>query len=450
MQEFSTKSTGSSYTAVEFNQHIEELENIIKSTGIALSSGDLYQVSKAVANYVAGGDYYADSGIADAYVLTPVGLKKAPAAVLDGMRVRFKVGNTNTGASTVNVNGIGAVAIKGLDNVALVAGELILNDIVELEYNSTLGGFIIMNTAKRTIKKLLQNFTVIGDIGDVAQQNAGHIFELTEPGSDTSDVIAQYNFLNGALTTDEKGVYALTNHNSVLGVNGITGNDYAVEFNGTNKGFSQGTLLDVVPTAIAIDTWLNLDVVSGDDYIFEKQNSAGDFLFVKAKSGFIRINANTGNQMDTPNISASEWFLLTINWDTTNGLRAWINDALVVQRADFTTLMSNGTSKDFYIGNESTLTTYGMDGKMCMFRVRDKVLTQKDIDIAYATKYTIPSLITGTDYTLQALLKENGNDDFISEDKSNIEISRDGTNNLLYRYGGLYDSADKLRLKIRN
>ena len=43
-----------------------EIQNIIETFGIALSSGDLNQLGKAISGYIANGTFYTDSGAADA------------------------------------------------------------------------------------------------------------------------------------------------------------------------------------------------------------------------------------------------------------------------------------------------------------------------------------------------------------------------------------------------
>ena len=132
-----SKITGDSLTATEFNQIPNELENTISSTGQTPNDGDLFQVSKSIADYTANGDFYTDSGAADAYVLAAQGSKQAPTSYATGTRVRFSVGNTNTGASTVNVATLGVKSIKRQDGSALSIGDMVAGEIVELEYDST-------------------------------------------------------------------------------------------------------------------------------------------------------------------------------------------------------------------------------------------------------------------------------------------------------------------------
>lgn len=139
MQDIATKVDGTStLSAAEFNQIPSEMENLITTSGQTLSSGDLNQVAKAAANYAAIGAFYTDSGIADAYVLTNVGSFKAPSAYTNGMVVRFKPGNVNTGASTVNVASLGVKSIKKADgSTDPAAGELEASKDISLIYDGT-------------------------------------------------------------------------------------------------------------------------------------------------------------------------------------------------------------------------------------------------------------------------------------------------------------------------
>lgn len=79
-------------------------------------------------------DYVADSGAADAYVITP---SPAVTAYTAGQIFSFKAGNTNTGASTVNVNGLGTKTIKKNVSDDLAAGDILADQIVVIEYDGT-------------------------------------------------------------------------------------------------------------------------------------------------------------------------------------------------------------------------------------------------------------------------------------------------------------------------
>jgi len=139
MQNIPTKTDDVSVLpADEFNQMATEMENIITNTGQALTSSDLSQISKAISIYAAGGDFYTDSGTADAYVLNLIGSKQSPTAYFVGMRARFVVGAANTGASTANVNSLGVKNIKKPDGSSdPAAGDLPMGQMVDLTYDGT-------------------------------------------------------------------------------------------------------------------------------------------------------------------------------------------------------------------------------------------------------------------------------------------------------------------------
>lgn len=74
----------------------------------------------------------ADTGAADAYV---VSLPYAPSAYTAGLTFAFKPANANTGASTINVDGLGAKAIKRANGDALKAGDLVADAVAVLAYD---------------------------------------------------------------------------------------------------------------------------------------------------------------------------------------------------------------------------------------------------------------------------------------------------------------------------
>ncbi len=104
------------------------------STGASLTPTPALLRSKLLSDYVA------DTGAADAYVITPV---PAITAYVTGQRFSFKVKTTNTTASTLAVSGLSATAIlKGDGTAALTAGDFVAGQIVEVEANGN--GFQLM------------------------------------------------------------------------------------------------------------------------------------------------------------------------------------------------------------------------------------------------------------------------------------------------------------------
>lgn len=88
--------------------------------------------------------YAASAAGTDTYAVT---LSPVPAAYVNGMAVRFKADVANTGAATLNVNSLGAIAIVTSVGTALATGDIVANQIVQVIYNSTGPVFELVNPA---------------------------------------------------------------------------------------------------------------------------------------------------------------------------------------------------------------------------------------------------------------------------------------------------------------
>jgi len=81
-----------------------------------------------------GSQFAADAEASDSYVIT---LDPAPAAYFTGMMVVFTANTANTGAATLNVNSLGAKAIKKQKDVALGDGDIKAGQVVVVVYDGT-------------------------------------------------------------------------------------------------------------------------------------------------------------------------------------------------------------------------------------------------------------------------------------------------------------------------
>jgi hypothetical protein len=97
------------------------------------------------------GDYAADAGANDTYVIT---LSPVPTAYTTGMEISFKPNTGNTGAATINVNSLGAQTIKKGGTTDLSDGDLIAGRVYELVYDGT--NFQVKDVATLS-KKVSQN-----------------------------------------------------------------------------------------------------------------------------------------------------------------------------------------------------------------------------------------------------------------------------------------------------
>ena len=138
MQDLNDKVTGSTLSAAEWNEVPSEIQNVIEALGIALSSGDLDQLGKAISGYSANGSFYTDSGSANAYVLTPIGNKESPPAYAEGMVSEFIAGNANTAAATANVGGLGVINIRLRGGIIIpAAGDILTTRPTRLIYRTS-------------------------------------------------------------------------------------------------------------------------------------------------------------------------------------------------------------------------------------------------------------------------------------------------------------------------
>lgn len=77
--------------------------------------------------------YYVTTGSSNAYVLTP---SPSIGAYAEGQILYFRANHTNTGASTLNVNSLGAIAIEWNDGTALSAGDITLGEYYAVIYDA--------------------------------------------------------------------------------------------------------------------------------------------------------------------------------------------------------------------------------------------------------------------------------------------------------------------------
>lgn len=137
MQLLNDKVTGSTLTAAEWDQLASEIQNLITNSGLSLSAVDTEQVLRSIHDIVGSADFYNCSNTANAYTLSVISPRKAPVSYKVGMRVRFYASATNSGASTINVAGLGVKDIYqnyGMTD-ALRSGQL--SGLCELVFDGT-------------------------------------------------------------------------------------------------------------------------------------------------------------------------------------------------------------------------------------------------------------------------------------------------------------------------
>lgn len=123
-----------------------------------------------------------DTGIANAYVLNFVANFTA---YQDGIVIYWLPANTNTGASTINVNGLGPVAITNQDGSALATGQIQANQIAQILYRGT--GFSLLSSltviSTGTFSLTLATGFTVPLTGDISFARFGNTVTLTRGGA---------------------------------------------------------------------------------------------------------------------------------------------------------------------------------------------------------------------------------------------------------------------------
>lgn len=123
------------YFNPRFDQQVTEDQQdalVGNNTDIVVGSGNKYVTQTGFQKNTE--KYAADAGGTDTYAIT---LSPAPISYTTGMVVYFKANTANTGAATLNVNGLGAKSIVKYANTALTDSDIFASQMVTVIYDGT-------------------------------------------------------------------------------------------------------------------------------------------------------------------------------------------------------------------------------------------------------------------------------------------------------------------------
>lgn len=150
---------GTPQTLTRANDIFGPQQAMLKIAGIAATGNpdtaldkNSSQYMQAILMMILSNHIFDDSGVADAYVLDVVGNNPAPASYKDNMSFQFIVGNTNTGASTVDVESLGIKSIR-LNGIALTGGEMIATERVTVVYDLTNDWFELVKETGKLVQQ---------------------------------------------------------------------------------------------------------------------------------------------------------------------------------------------------------------------------------------------------------------------------------------------------------
>lgn len=182
---------------------------------------------------VLNGVYAVATGSANTYAVT---LSPAPTSYTDGMLVVVKINVASTGASTLNVNGLGAKSIKDSLGNAINSGGLKANIIYSLRYEYISGNFIVQGKGgggNAVAGHLLLGDTATVDTGqiigtlDLSQLVTGNIRAgVTINGVTGLSSVVNTSDANAVASQILSGLYAYVNGLKITGTmpnNGATG-----------------------------------------------------------------------------------------------------------------------------------------------------------------------------------------------------------------------------------
>jgi hypothetical protein len=229
-----------------------------------------YQVQQGLYTYVGN-----DTGTANNYVISFQPGQPIPLAYTTGMGVEFKAANACTGASVVNVQGLGNISIIRANGVALAANDITSGQIVKLKYDGAhfqMENYLGTGTNTSTITS-----ATIPYIADTGAQNA--IVATFSPaitsGQQIPGLVVQVklaNTITGACTINVNGLGA---KNVTLGDASrppynvfIAGMDLLLEYDGTQYEIvnTAASMFYLRPTA---NYTIYVNTATGSDTLYD-------------------------------------------------------------------------------------------------------------------------------------------------------------------------------------
>jgi hypothetical protein len=331
----------------------------------------------------------------------------------------FIIRKLDSGVGKVIIDGEGAETIDGVATYDLnLQGDSVI-----------LVGDVASWSILSEKKALIQDYTAVGSVGSANQQFAGRDYTLAElQAYFGAKLVSFYKFGAGALGTDELGAYDYTlgaaakEPSSGIGIMGVA--DTAISFDGGDYA-TNATKFDDFTTrfsgagkGLIHSFWLTAPTdgqpAATSTICFKRNSAANDYYDISLRtSGLIQLETR-GNSATTKKINSTTVLPNDANtvilhcvaaWDTTYGLRLYINSKLEAQDPTATTLMVDGTTTDFFFGGSDATPANPFTGRIMNEIIVNDVCTQAMVDFLYATTIPLPTVLQGKDFDCKAFMK---------------------------------------------
>lgn len=305
--------------SLKMNSNLDPVDGYIKAGAdvMAVYDGTNFQIlsvsGKPSVSQTGEEIYAASAAGSDTYAVT---LTPAPVAYVTGMTIRMKTDVANTGAATVNVNGLGAKSIVKNISTALETGDILAGQVVQLVYDGTnfqlntttplsiINAMPVVNQVipytvstvvlQATGAKFITN--IDGSLGFLAHNTTGNnslsIFRLVRDSISGTYYITHTTTLSGATDVSPFGLIATSTYLYVHYDDGGTkkisrydladlANVTAMTISGSNwnnggSGFSDGTNLYIYTSTAVVKKY----TISGTTATYDSDityTSSGDF-----------------------------------------------------------------------------------------------------------------------------------------------------------------------------
>lgn len=244
-----------------------------------------------LADYVRQPGYAVTTGSANTYV---VSTSPAPAAYIDGMGIVIRVHTANTGASTINWNGLGAKNIVDSKGNPLAAGKLPAGSRISLRYSTAAGNFQLQGEGGEygtaTASDVLSGKSIGTDDGIVTGTMANYDsgYSNVQDGSDV--LAATQNATVGRFDLDIPDGYHTRINAHILGA--ISSNIKA----GAKLGHPTDNTKQIIGTFTSdanAETW---NVLANNTYYKNGQKYTGTMTLRDATPGGVAFTPSTSDQ----------------------------------------------------------------------------------------------------------------------------------------------------------